>query len=89
MIDTQGDGTGGVIIAWVIIGGANGFLVNPAQFSYVDGSFTDPGKVQAAQPQRAPGADRAPSTSSASTTAICPPTRARATGAGSTRRAPR
>ena len=50
MIDTQGDSTGGVIIAWVIIGGAKGFLVNPAQFSYVDGSFTDPGKVQAPNP---------------------------------------
>jgi hypothetical protein len=50
MIDTQGDSTGGVIIAWVIIGGAKGFLVNPAQFSYVDGSFTDAGKVQAPNP---------------------------------------
>jgi uncharacterized protein YecT (DUF1311 family) len=50
MADTQGDSTGGVIIAWVIIGGAKGFLVNPAQFSYVDGSFTDPGKVQAPNP---------------------------------------
>jgi uncharacterized protein YecT (DUF1311 family) len=50
MVDTQGDSTGGVIIAWVIIGGAKGFLVNPAQFSYVDGSFTDPGKVQAPNP---------------------------------------
>ena len=50
MIDTQGDSTGGVIIAWVIIGGAKGFLVNPAQFTYVDGSFSDPGKVQAPNP---------------------------------------
>jgi uncharacterized protein YecT (DUF1311 family) len=50
MIDTQGDSTGGVIIAWVIIGGARGFVVNPAQFSYVDGSFTDGGKVQAPSP---------------------------------------
>jgi hypothetical protein len=59
MSDTQGDSTGGVIIAWVIIGGAKGFLVNPAQFSYVDGSFTDPGKVQAPSPsghQVPPGA---------------------------------
>ncbi len=50
MIDTQGDSSGGVIIAWVIIGGAQGFLVNPAQFTYVDGSFTDTGKVQAPSP---------------------------------------
>jgi uncharacterized protein YecT (DUF1311 family) len=48
--NTQGDSTGGVIIAWVIIGGARGFVVNPAQFSYVDGSFTDAGKVQAPSP---------------------------------------
>ncbi len=46
MIDTQGDATGGVIIAWVVIAGANGFAVNPAQFSYRDGSFTDAGQVQ-------------------------------------------
>jgi uncharacterized protein YecT (DUF1311 family) len=50
MIDTQGDSSGGVIIAWVIIGGAQGFLVNPAQFTYVDGSFTGAGKVQAPSP---------------------------------------
>ena len=50
MIDTQGDSSGGVIIAWVIIGGAQGFMVNPAQFTYVDGSFTDAGKVQAPSP---------------------------------------
>jgi uncharacterized protein YecT (DUF1311 family) len=46
MIDTQGDATGGVIIAWVVIAGADGFAVNPAQFSYHDGSFTDAGQVQ-------------------------------------------
>ncbi|MGH3120943.1 MAG: hypothetical protein ACRDND_07890 [Streptosporangiaceae bacterium] len=49
-----------MITAWVIIGGAKGFLVNPAQFSYVDGSFTDPGKVQAPNPsghQVPPGAE--------------------------------
>jgi uncharacterized protein YecT (DUF1311 family) len=50
LIDTQGDATGGVIIAWVIIGGADGFTVNPAQFSYRDGSFTDAGKIQGASP---------------------------------------
>jgi uncharacterized protein YecT (DUF1311 family) len=46
MIDTQGDASGGVIIAWVIIAGADGFAVNPAQFSYRDGAFTDMGTVQ-------------------------------------------
>jgi uncharacterized protein YecT (DUF1311 family) len=46
MIDTQGDATGGVIIAWVIIGGADGFVVNPAQFYYSDGAFTDKGILQ-------------------------------------------
>ena len=50
MTDTQGDSTGGVIIAWVIIAGADGFTVNPAQFSYRDGAFTDAGKVQGADP---------------------------------------
>ena len=50
LIDTQGDATGGAVIAWVVIGGADGFLVNPAQFSYRDGSFTDTGKVQGASP---------------------------------------
>jgi hypothetical protein len=46
LIDTQGDATGGAVIAWVIIAGADGFVVNPAQFSYQDGSFTDAGTVQ-------------------------------------------
>jgi len=46
MIDTQGDSTGGVIIAWVIIGGWQGFVVNPAQFFYSDGAFTDKGILQ-------------------------------------------
>ena len=58
MIDTQGDASGGVIIAWVIIAGADGFTVNPAQFSYRDGAFTDAGTVQGANPsghQVAPG----------------------------------
>jgi uncharacterized protein YecT (DUF1311 family) len=43
LIDTQGDETGGAIIAWVIIAGSDGFAVNPAQFPYRDGSFTDAG----------------------------------------------
>jgi len=46
MIDTQGDSTGGVVIAWVIIGGADGFVINPAQFYYNDGAFTDKGVLQ-------------------------------------------
>ena len=50
-IDTQGDQTGGGIVAWVIIGGYQGFTVNPAQFSYRDGSFTDPGLVQPPNPR--------------------------------------
>jgi uncharacterized protein YecT (DUF1311 family) len=50
MTDTQGDSTGGVIIAWVIIAGADGFTVNPAQFSYRDGTFTDTGTVQGPNP---------------------------------------
>ena len=50
LIDTQGDATGGAVIAWVIIAGADGFVVNPAQFYYHDGSFTDTGTVQAPDP---------------------------------------
>ena len=46
LIDTQGDSTGGVIIAWVIIGGADGFVINPAQFLFSDGAFTDKGVLQ-------------------------------------------
>ena len=50
MTDTQGDATGGVIVAWVIIAGADGFVVNPAQFFYRDGAFTDTGTVQRPDP---------------------------------------
>ena len=50
-IDTQGDETGGGVVAWVIIGGYQGFTVNPAQFSYKDGSFTDDGVVQPPNPR--------------------------------------
>lgn len=46
MIDTQGDAAGGVIIAWVIIGGSQGFVINPAQFYFSDGAFTDKGSLQ-------------------------------------------
>lgn len=58
-IDTQGDETGGEVVAWVIIGGYQGFTVNPAQFFYRDGSFTDVGVVQPPNPRShrvAPGA---------------------------------
>jgi uncharacterized protein YecT (DUF1311 family) len=59
-IDTQGDRTGGgEVVAWVIIGGYQGFTVNPAQFSYRDGSFRDAGVVQPPSPRGhrvAPGA---------------------------------
>ena len=49
-ISTQGDETGGAIVAWVIVGGADGFIVNPRQFYFADGSFTDPGVVQPPNP---------------------------------------
>jgi uncharacterized protein YecT (DUF1311 family) len=49
-IDTQGGQTGGAVITWVIIGGSDGFVVNPKQFSYVDGSFTDFGVVKGPDP---------------------------------------
>jgi uncharacterized protein YecT (DUF1311 family) len=49
-LDTQGDQSGGGIIAWIIIGGADGFVVNPSQFFFSDGSFTDPGIIQPPSP---------------------------------------
>jgi uncharacterized protein YecT (DUF1311 family) len=49
-LDTQGDQSGGAIIAWIIIGGADGFVVNPRQFYFSDGSVTDPGVVQPPNP---------------------------------------
>ena len=49
-LDTQGDQSGGAIIAWIIIGGADGFVVNPSQFYFSDGSFTDRGVVQPPSP---------------------------------------
>ena len=49
-IDTQGDQTGGAVISWVIIGGADGFVVNPKQFYYLDGSFSDPGIIEPPNP---------------------------------------
>jgi len=50
MVDTQGDQTGGVIIAWTVIAGANGFVVNPAQFFYSDGTFKDAGIIEKPDP---------------------------------------
>lgn len=50
MLDTQGDGSGGAIIAWTIVGGADGFVVNPAQFYFADGSFTDHGQAEPPSP---------------------------------------
>jgi uncharacterized protein YecT (DUF1311 family) len=49
-INTQGDQTGGAIVAWVIIGGADGFVINPRQFYFSDGSFTDYGIIQPPDP---------------------------------------
>ena len=49
-ISTQGDQTGGVIVAWVIVGGADGFVINPRQFYFSDGSFTDYGIIQGPNP---------------------------------------
>jgi uncharacterized protein YecT (DUF1311 family) len=49
-INTQGDQTGGAVISWVVIGGADGFVVNPKQFFFQDGSFTDPGVIQGTNP---------------------------------------
>ena len=43
-ISTQGDTTGGALVSWVIIGGADGFVVNPKQFYFADKSFTVAGK---------------------------------------------
>jgi uncharacterized protein YecT (DUF1311 family) len=48
MLASQGDQFGGGIIAWSVIGGADGFVVNPRQFYFLDGSFTDPGVLQTA-----------------------------------------
>jgi uncharacterized protein YecT (DUF1311 family) len=49
-INTQGDQTGGAVVAWVIVGGANGFVVNPRQFYFQDGSFTDVGVPEPSTP---------------------------------------
>ena len=49
-INTQGDQANGEIVAWVIIGGADGFVINPRQFYFVNGSLTDYGTVQPPNP---------------------------------------
>jgi uncharacterized protein YecT (DUF1311 family) len=45
-IDTQGDQTGGVVIAWIVIAGYRGFTVAPSSFTFVNGAYTDKGIVQ-------------------------------------------
>jgi hypothetical protein len=50
MIGTQGGTTGGVIISWVVMSGANGFVDSPAQFTCVDRWFTDPGRSRLPNP---------------------------------------
>jgi uncharacterized protein YecT (DUF1311 family) len=50
MINTQGDTTGGGFVAWVIIGGPDGFVVNPKQFYFQDQSFIRYGVIQPPDP---------------------------------------
>lgn len=38
------------MISWVIVGGAQGFVINPRQFFFQDGSFTDPGIIEGTNP---------------------------------------
>jgi hypothetical protein len=60
MVSTQGDSSGGAIIAWTIIGGAAGFVVNPAQFYFQDGSYINHGMAEPPRPadhRVAPGAE--------------------------------
>ncbi|MGD0065742.1 MAG: lysozyme inhibitor LprI family protein [Streptosporangiaceae bacterium] len=49
-ISTQGDTTGGALVAWVIIGGADGFVINPKQFYFQDKSFTVAGTPESPSP---------------------------------------
>ena len=80
-LSTQGDQTGGAVVTWIIIGGAQGFVVNPKQFFYMDSPFTDPGVLE---PRTPPTTAWRParSTSSPSTTPSWPRTR---TGSGGLR----
>jgi uncharacterized protein YecT (DUF1311 family) len=50
MINTQGDQSGGAEVAWVIIGGADGFVINPKQFYFQDKSFTVAGTPESPSP---------------------------------------
>lgn len=45
-VSTQGDQSGGSIVNWIVVGGAQGFVINPKQFFYMDSPFTDPGVIQ-------------------------------------------
>jgi uncharacterized protein YecT (DUF1311 family) len=49
-VNTQGDHSGGSIVNWIVVGGAQGFVINPKQFFYMDSPFTDPGVVQGSDP---------------------------------------
>jgi uncharacterized protein YecT (DUF1311 family) len=49
-INTQGDQAEGEIVAWVIIGGADGFVINPKQFYFINGSRADYGIIQSPSP---------------------------------------
>jgi uncharacterized protein YecT (DUF1311 family) len=49
-LSTQGDQTGGAVVTWIVIGGAQGFVINPKQFFYMDSPFTDLGVVQGPDP---------------------------------------
>ena len=49
-LSTQGDQTGGAVVTWIVVGGAQGFVVNPKQFFYLDSPFTDPGVIQGQDP---------------------------------------
>jgi uncharacterized protein YecT (DUF1311 family) len=49
-ISTQGDTTGGALVAWVIIGGADGFVIDPKQFHFQDKSFTVAGTPESPNP---------------------------------------
>jgi len=49
-MNSQGDETGGAIVGWIVIGGADGFVINPKQFYFQDKSFTDAGIVESPNP---------------------------------------
>jgi hypothetical protein len=56
----RGHNSGGAIIAWTIIGGAAGFVVSPAQFSFQHGSYSNHGVAEPPGPaghRVAPGAE--------------------------------